>query len=129
MHDAPVDSTSHRGIMAFEHRKQPLLSRWHFAHRMARHIAFSLAFMAVSLFGGVLGYRLIEDMTWTDAFLNASMILGGMGPVAELKTEGGKVFAGCYALYSGLGAVIAAGYMAAPIFHRILHRFHMEAGS
>jgi hypothetical protein len=65
-------------------------------------------------------------MSWVDAFLNASMILGGMGPIGELHTNGGKVFAGCYALYSGLMAIIVVGVMAAPIFHRFLHRFHLE---
>lgn len=110
----------------YEHRQQPVASRQHFLRRMARHVAFSLLFMAFSLAIGMIGYRALEGMTWTDAFLNAAMILGGMGPVAELATPAGKLFAGAYALYSGLGAVLAAGVLTAPIFHRILHQFHME---
>lgn len=84
------------------------------------------AFISVSLLAGIAGYRYYEGMPWIDAFLNASMLLGGMGPVGELHTESGKLFAGCYALYSGLVAIVAVGVMAAPILHRFLHRFHLE---
>lgn len=111
----------------FEHKTQPVLPRARFLKRMLRHVLLSLSFMAFSLAIGVLGYHHIESMSWTDSYLNATMILGGMGPVGELKTQNGKLFAGTYALYSGLIAVIAAGILAAPIFHRILHRFHMES--
>ncbi len=110
----------------FESHKQPVLGRQNFARRMLRHVVLSFGFMSLSLGIGMAGYHIIEGMDWVDSFLNASMILGGMGPVGELKTEAGKVFAGSYALYSGLVAVIAAGVLAAPVFHRILHQFHME---
>jgi hypothetical protein len=110
----------------FEKKHEPLMSRKQFLLRMVRHVALSLLFILVSLGLGMAGYRYYEGMPWVDAFLNASMILGGMGPVGDLHTEGGKIFAGCYALYSGLMAIIAVGVLAAPIFHRFLHRFHLE---
>jgi len=110
----------------FERLSEPLLSRSRFLFRLARHLLFSSLFIAVSLGIGVIGYRHYEGMSWIDAFVNAAMILGGMGPVEELKTDGGKLFAGIYALYSGLVVIVAIGIMAAPIFHRYLHRFHME---
>lgn len=74
----------------------------------------------------MLGYHYFEEMAWIDAFANASMILSGMGPIGEVRSWSGKLFAGCYALYSGLVLIAAAGIVAAPIFHRILHRFHMD---
>jgi hypothetical protein len=110
----------------FEKKHEPLISREQFLLRMVRHVALSLLFILISLALGMGGYRFYEGMSWVDAFLNASMILGGMGPIGELHTNGGKVFAGCYALYSGLMAIIVVGVMAAPIFHRFLHRFHLE---
>ena len=110
----------------FEHRREQLLPRPQFIRRLARHLLLSASFILVSLLLGMLGYRHFEGMGWVDAFLNASMILGGMGPVGELKTAGGKVFAGVYALYSGMMAIVAVGILAAPILHRFLHRFHLE---
>lgn len=95
-------------------------------HRLARHAVVALAIMIGSLAIGILGYRITEGMNWTDALLNAAMILGGMGPVNELHTEVGKVFAALYALYSGLVVLVVAGVLFAPIFHRILHHFHVE---
>ena len=93
----------------FEKKHEPLLSREQFLVRMARHIALAFLFIQVSLGIGMAGYRYFEGMTWVDAFLNAAMMLGGMGPVGELHTGGGKLFAGCYALYSGLMAIVAVG--------------------
>ena len=84
------------------------------------------AVIALSLVLGMLGYRMAEDMGWLDAFLNASMILGGMGPVAPMHSAAGKLFAGIYALYSGLVLVGTAGLLLAPFVHRLLHRFHLE---
>jgi len=83
-------------------------------------------FIGVSLFVGMAGYHYLEDLPWIDAFVNAAMILSGMGPVAQLQTWGGKLFAGLYALYSGLAVLVAASILMAPIFHRWLHRFHLE---
>ncbi len=74
----------------------------------------------------MLGYHYFEAMDWIDAFANAAMILSGMGPLEPLKTAGGKLFAGCYALYSGLALIAATGVLFGPIVHRVLHRFHME---
>lgn len=110
----------------FESRHQPLLSRRRFARRIARHLVVSAGFMGVSLLVGMIGYHALEGMNWIDSFLNAAMILGGMGPIEALHTNAGRIFAGCYALYSGLGAVILMGFLAAPLFHRVLHQFHLE---
>ena len=93
---------------------------------MAHSGVIALALIAVSLFIGMVGYHLLEGLNWMDAFLNASMLLGGMGPVNAPATFGGKLFAGLYALYCGLAVILVAGVILAPIAHRILHRFHME---
>lgn len=85
--------------------------------------------IGVSLVGGVAGYHFFEEMPWIDAFVNAAMILSGMGPVKELQTSGGKVFAGCYALYSGLVLILVTGFILAPIVNFVLHRFHLDAKS
>ena len=79
------------------------------------------------LFIGMAGYHGFEHLPWVDAFLNASMILSGMGPVNPMTTIGGKIFAGCYALFSGLALVAIVATIAAPIFHRFLHKFHLES--
>jgi len=73
------------------------------------------------------GYRYFEGMACIDAFVNAAMILSGMGPVGQLETWGGKLFAGLYAIYSGLALILAAGIIVAPVVHRLLHRFHLES--
>ena len=83
--------------------------------------------IAVSLYGGMCGHRYFEGMSWVDAFVNAAMILSGMGPVEMLHTRGWKIFAGCYALYSGLALILATGLIIAPVVHRLMHRFHIEA--
>ncbi len=110
----------------YEHRGQPLLPRTAFLRRVGRHTGVSLGIIAGSLAVGVCGYRFLERMSWIDALLNASMILGGMGPVNELRTTAGKLFASAYALYSGLIVLVAAGVLFAPLFHRFLHRFHLQ---
>jgi hypothetical protein len=110
----------------YEQRSQRLLSRKKFLRRFGRHVAVSLAFVAGSLTVGVLGYHFLDDLSWIDSLLNASMILGGMGPVDPVKTTAAKIFASIYALYSGLVALVAAGIIFAPIFHRFLHRFHLQ---
>ena len=109
-----------------EHRYRPLLPRPLFYRRVARNAAFGLAFILVSLGIGMVGYHATEKLPWLDAFLNAAMILSGMGPVASLQTSAGKFFAGCYALYSGLALVTSIGIIFAPVFHRFLHKFHLE---
>jgi len=109
-----------------ERRHEKLLPKKAFYRRLAAYGAVSLGFILVSLVIGILGYRHFEGMPWIDAYVNAAMILGGMGPVGELKTDSGKFFAGCYALYSGLIVIIAVGIILAPILHRFLHYFHLE---
>ncbi|WP_249274110.1 hypothetical protein [Parachlamydia sp. AcF125] len=87
-----------------------------------------MSFIGFSLMIGMLGYRHFEKMPWIDAFANASMILSGMGPLGSLQTAGGKLFAGFYALYSGLTFIFALSLIFAPLFHRFLHKFHLEEG-
>ena len=89
-------------------------------------IGLWLVLTVVGLVIGIVGYAYFEGMSVVDAYVNAAMILSGMGPVGELKTTAGKVFAGTYAIFSGLVVIIATGFLLAPIFHRVLHRFHVE---
>ncbi len=110
----------------FEHRRQPLLPRAAFLRRVLGYSAVALLIILGSLAIGMVGYRFLEGLPWLDAFVNAAMLLGGMGPVTELHTPAGKLFAGCYALYSGLIFLVVAGLLFAPLFHRFLHRFHLE---
>jgi hypothetical protein len=113
----------------FENRRKSLLPRRAFYARMARSVALGLGIVMVSLGIGMAGYHGLEGLSWLDAFLNASMILSGMGPVATMQTTAGKLFAGCYALYSGLALISTLAVIIAPLFHRFLHKFHMEAES
>jgi len=110
----------------FEHRNEKHISLKLFFGRMFRYFALSL-FLIISALGiGIIGYHLLENLSFTDSFLNASMILGGMGPVSELKTEAGEIFAGLYALFSGLIFLVVVGLIIAPIFHHLLHCFQFE---
>ena len=116
-----------RHMFHYEHRSEPLLPwRLFLLRRVGKTVAAALAVIVLSLVLGMLGYRLTEGMGWLEAFLNASMILGGMGPVDTLHNRAGKLFAGIYALYSGLVLVGTAGLLLAPFMHRLLHRFHLE---
>jgi hypothetical protein len=115
-----------RHLFRYESRHQPVLPRRQFARRLARNVTAAALLIGVSLAGGMAGYHYIEGMEWIDAFANAAMILSGMGPLSPLQTWGGKLFAGLYALYSGLVLVAATGIILAPIVHRLLHRFHAE---
>ncbi|MFI5303740.1 MAG: hypothetical protein ACHQYP_02985 [Nitrospiria bacterium] len=117
-----------RDIPAFEHRSHPVVSFKVFLKRLLMSAVIAGFVIAAALSTGMIGYHYIEDLPWIDAFLNASMILGGMGPVNELHSNAGKIFAGCYALFSGLIFIVVAGILFAPIIHRFLHRFHMEGG-
>ena len=89
-------------------------------------IGLWLALTFIGLVIGIAGYAIFEGMSLVDAYVNAAMILSGMGPVIELKTTSGKIFAGTYAIFSGLIIVIATAFILAPIFHRVLHRFQVE---
>src|SRR5262245_55330572 len=108
--------------------KLPSMSHHLFARRMLEAIGIWALLAAVGLIIGIAGYSLTENMPLPDAFVNAAMILSGMGPVGELKTTAGKVFAGCYALISGLIIIIATSFLLAPVFHKVLHKFHLESG-
>ncbi len=109
-----------------EPRHSPLLPRRKFFIRMGWHLATGLCLIAISLAIGMSGYAWFEKMRWIDAFVNASMILSGMGPVGELHTAGGKIFAGCYALYSGLALITIVGIIFTPIAHRLFHKFQLD---
>jgi hypothetical protein len=111
----------------YEHRTAQPISRGHFALRFLRHFLAAQGLVAFSLGIGMAGYSHFEHMAWRDAFVNSAMLLGGMGAVDPLKSDGGKIFAGCYALYCGLVFLIVAGVLLAPVFHRIIHRFHWES--
>ena len=113
----------------YERHGQPLISRRRFAGRVARSFAVGALIIVVSLSVGMLGYHWLENMRWIDAFANAAMILSGMGPLEPLKTDGGKLFAGLYAIYSGLAVILIAGVVFAPVLHRFLHRFHLGPDS
>ena|SRR2546423_9289590 len=110
----------------YEGRDHPLLSRAKFMGRVARH-GILASFLIVAALGiGVLGYHFVAKLSWIDSLLNASMILGGMGPVDPLHSAGAKLFASFYALFSGLAFIGIASLLVAPFAHRLLHRFHIE---
>jgi len=111
----------------YEHRTEPLLPVPHFLRRLFQHGIVSMTLLLFSLALGTCGYRFTEGMGWIDAVLNASMILGGMGPVDVLHTTNGKLFASAYALYSGVTFLAIAGILVAPLAHRLLHALHLEA--
>ncbi len=113
----------------FEHRHEPLLSKAAFRLRLVRHALLAVGLIFGALGIGILGYHGLEGMNWIDALVNASMILGGMGPVTELHTAGGKVFASVYALFSGIVFLVGVGVLFAPAVHRFLHRFHLDSES
>ena len=106
--------------------RQPPWHPWSVAHHMALRAWALLPLAAATLAIGMAIYHFVEGLGWPDSFLNSAMLLGGMGPVNPIRTEGGKLFAGFYALYSGLVFLIAAGILGAPVVHRLLHRFHWE---
>lgn len=113
-------------LFSYEHHRDRLIQRSAFYRRVAKTGLVALAVVVVSLAIGILGYRLTEGLSWLDALLNASMILGGMGPVAELHTPAGKWFASFYALFSGIAFLSAVGILVAPILHRFLHKMHLD---
>ncbi len=110
----------------YERRNQPLLSRRRFLRRMRIHLGYGSIVVVGSLVIGTGGFVTLSHLSLVDGFLNASMLLGGMGPVGDLGGTWGKLFAALYALYSGLVFLILAGLFLAPVFHRVLHRFHWE---
>jgi hypothetical protein len=114
------------GSGVYEHRFQPLISRRDFLRRLWLHLLVAAGITAGSLAIGMLGYMALAGLSPVDAFLNASMILGGMGPVDVLQSSGAKLFAGFYALFSGFILLGVAGVILTPIFHRLLHHFHLD---
>jgi hypothetical protein len=112
-------------LFDFDHKDAPLASPATFAGRIAGNILAATLIVAVALAAGMAGYHYIEGLGWLDAFLNAAMLLGGMGPVDAMKTDAGKLFAGAYALACGLLFVLVTGVVLAPVLHRILHALHV----
>ena len=113
-------------VLHYEHRSQPVLPRRLFIRRVIYHVLLALTVVTVSLAIGVLGYLFFAGLSWIDALMNAAMILGGMGPVNELSTDSGKLFASFYALYAGVAFLTIAAVLTAPFAHRLLHSLPLE---
>ena len=111
----------------YESKKQSPLPRASFFTRVLLHVSLALGLLLVSLAIGMTGYVVLENLTPVDAFLNSAMLLGGMGPVNPPLTDGGKLFAGLYALYAGLVFIVTAALVFSPVVHRVLHQFHWDA--
>lgn len=109
-----------------EHKSEPLAPKPVFYRRLFRHFLITLAIVGFSLLIGTFGYHFWGDCEWLDAFLNASMILTGMGPVNPMATAAGKLFSAFYALYSGIAFLTMVAVVMAPVAHRFLHRLHLE---
>jgi hypothetical protein len=110
----------------FEHHKKPLQHRKEFVSRQIQYLAFALLILLSSVGLGTVGYHVLGNIPWLDAFLNASMILTGMGPVDRMETGGGKLFSALYAIFSGVAFLTFVGVLFAPVYHRFLHKFHLE---
>ena len=107
----------------YEHHHRPVLPLRSFIRRLIRNLLIGFGIIVFSLGLGMFGYNYFEKMDWVDAYINAAMILSGMGPVSTLKTDAGKIFAGSYALFSGIIFLIVIAVILAPIVHRFLHKF------
>lgn len=112
----------------YESRRHPPIARVHFVRRLLVHFLAAVGLIAASLFAGIAGYEYFEHLPWRDAFINSAMLLGGMGPVNAPQSDGGKIFAGLYALYAGLVFLIVLAIIFTPVIHRVLHTFHWEDG-
>ena len=113
-------------IIMYEHKSQQLLPRNLYLRRLIGHASVAISIMFCSLAVGILGYHFLGGLLWIDSLLNASMILGGMGPIDGLQTTAAKIFASFYALFSGIVFLVIAGILIAPFVHRLLHRLHLE---
>ncbi len=113
----------------YETKNQPPLPRALFFRRLAGHLSAAAGLLLASLGVGMWGYAYYEHLPWLDAFLNAAMLLGGMGPVDSPRTDGGKLFAGLYALYAGLVFIATAALLFTPVLHRLMHKFHWSERS
>jgi hypothetical protein len=118
-----------RVLLRYESHAHPPVRGWPFARRVALHALLAGTFVALSLLGGMTGYHVLEGLGWRRSYLNAAMILGGMGPVDPVKSPEGEWFAGTFALYGGLMFVVVAGLMIAPVAHRLLHELKWEERS
>lgn len=114
------------GRYGFEHHGQHPLSPAEFRDRLVNFTLLAIGVILTALFIGMCGYRFFENLPWLDAFLNAAMILSGMGPVDRVESPGGKIFAGTYAILSGVVFLATASILFAPVFHRLLHKFHFD---
>lgn len=112
--------------MVYENKKQKLVSRKKFRSRIMYAVYIDVILLSISLFIGVMGYHYFNNLSYVDAFMNASMILGGMGPVDPLINNAAKIFAGVYALYSGIAFLTSFAILITPVYHRFLHKFHLE---
>lgn len=110
----------------FEHHKQALLPQREFIRRLSWSVAAGFVLILFSLSIGMLGYHFLGGLPWIDAFLDAAMILSGMGPISPLHGDAVKIFAGCYAIYCGIALIATTGVILAPVIHRGLHKFHLE---
>lgn len=110
----------------YEHRTDRLLTPAQFARRVLGHFGYAILACAIALGAGVVGYHVLGRLGWVDSLLNASMILGGMGPVDPLRANSAKVFASLYALFSGLVFIGVLGLLLAPFIHRVMHKLHMN---
>ncbi len=110
----------------YEPANKPLLPIRKFIARITINFLLGLLIVLFSLGIGMIGYRYLGEMSWIDAYLNAAMILSGMGPVTELKNTDAKFFSGTYALFSGIVFLVVIVIMFAPIYHRYMHKFHIK---
>ena len=115
-----------RQLFRFEHRSEPLASSTQFSTRLARNVLWALAIILVALAIGMAGYWWFEGFDLINSFINAAMILSGEGPIGPLKTDGGKIFAGLFAISSTLLILGITGLVLAPVLHRLMHSFHVD---
>jgi hypothetical protein len=111
-----------------ERRCEPLAPRAVFARRLAVNVVIAACLILISLIVGMAGYHYLDRVAWIDAFDQTAMIVGGMGPYNEPRTFGGKLFAGIFALYSGLLLIGLTVFILTPLFHRVMHSFHLPGG-
>ena len=110
----------------YEHKSQPIASRKIFIKRVYKNTLLASGILSFCLLIGIFGYKYLGPMSWIDALHNASMILSGMGPVAEIKTISGKLFSSFYAIFSGVAFITNFGVLIAPLVHRFFHLLHAE---
>ncbi len=111
----------------YEHFSEPLLPKKKFYLRIFLHFTSALSIILLSLIIGIFGYHFLENLSWIDSLLNASMILGGMGPVNQIHSNAGKIFASFYSLFSGIIFLASVGIFFVPVYHRFLHKFHLTS--